>query len=122
MQKDIINEWVLQISCIVTNTFESQVSKFSQLQVLVDQYLDFLYENKVWLTIKQGSWQLVVEKFSTQNSMDAKHILQVGNQAVQLWIIWEVCYLGLFREFPVGMRIVSPDLSDLMQVIVGHLK
>ena len=91
MQKDILVQGVLQVSCIVTNTFESQVSKFSQLQVLIDHYLDFLHDERIWLTIKQWSGQLVVEKFSTQTSVDAKRVLQVGNQAVQLWIIWEVC-------------------------------
>ena len=122
MQKDIQKQGVLQISCIVTSTFESQVNKILELQSLIDKFIDYLEENKISLTIKLGSGQLVVEQFFTQSLEEAKRVLQVGNQAVQLWIIWEVCYLGLFREFPVGMRISSPDFSDLMHVIVEHLR
>jgi hypothetical protein len=87
MQKDIQKQGVLQISCIVTSTFESQVNKILELQSLIDKFIDYLEENKISLTIKLGSGQLVVEQFFTQSLEEAKRVLQVGNQAVQLWII-----------------------------------
>ena len=120
--EEIDKQELLIIKYVVTDLFESQVTQFSDLQ---DTYQDFLIQiqNKnIHINGLLGNGSLVVENFLPINSRENNlGKLSVGNQSMQIRIVGKNTYVGIFRETPIGLKIASPDLADLRQIMIEQM-
>lgn len=122
MIHSIVAQGVLVIKCTVTTIFASQVTKFEDLQMMYDGFIDHLVSNHISLQWHIGSGSLIVESMNPVITLDQMKTIAVGNQSIQLRVIGEITYIWLFRQYPVGIKLRSPDMSDLLQTMMEFLK
>lgn len=122
MMQAISSQGVLVIKCTITTIFASQVTRFTDLQVMYDEFVDYLDTHHISLQGHIGSGSLIVETMNPVMTLDQMKTISVGNQSIQLRIIGEITYIWLFRQFPIGIKLRSPDMSDLMQTMMEFMK
>lgn len=117
----IDSQWLLAIKCCITMNFYSQVTQFADLQKLAHRWIDSLTMRHIDVSGYLWSWVLVTESMSPLDLTTLSQI-SIGNQSVQLRIIWEYMYVWLFREMPFALKMRSPDLADLMQTMIQWMQ
>jgi hypothetical protein len=122
MEQSIQSQQVLVIKCTITTIFASQVTRFADLQVMYDDFIGYLRNSKISVAGHIGSGSLIVESMNHITNIDQIESIAVGNQSVQLRVIGEYLYIGLFRQIPVGIKLRSPDMSDLIQTMMGFMR
>lgn len=121
IERSIVEQWVIIINACFTSNFHSHVDKFQELQWYYDTLIQFIEKNKIQLSGSLWLGTLITEKMHIIRSTEDLTDHSIGNQSVQLWIIWEYVYLGMFRELPIGLKIKSPDMSDLLQTLLSFI-
>ncbi len=122
MMQSIQSQDILIVKSTITTIFASQVTRFADLQVMYDEFIHYLENKHIALQGHIGSGSLIVETMNPLQSLTQMKTIAVGNQSIQLRIIGEITYIGLFREFPVGIKLRSPDMSDLLQTMMEFVK
>lgn len=118
MMQSILLQKIVVIKCTITTIFASQVTRFKDLQTMYDEFIGYLKDKHITLQGHIGSWSLIIESMNPIITLDQMKTIAVGNQSIQLWIIGEITYIWLFRQFPVGIKLKSPDMSDLLQTMI----
>ena len=123
MLDEIEKQELLIIKYIVTDLFESQVTKLFELQDAYQNFLNKIKNKNIHIDGLLGNGSLVIEKFLPIDSTgDALETLSIGNQSMQVRIVGNHSYVGIFRETPIGIKITSPDLADLRQIMIEHMR
>lgn len=122
MMQSIQSQDILVVKSTITTIFASQVTKFADLQVMYDEFIHYLEDRHIALQGHIGSWSLIVESMNPLQSLAQMKTIAVGNQSIQLWVIGEITYIWLFRQFPIGIKLRSPDMSDLLQTMMEFMR
>lgn len=93
MMQSMLSQHVLVIKCTITTIFASQVTKFEDLQMMYDDFIDYLEDNHISLQGHIGSGSLIVESMNPVMTLDQMKTIAVGNQSIQLWVIGEITYI-----------------------------
>ena len=120
MINEIAEQNVLMITSMITHLFDSHVTQFRTLH---DRYQEFLEQlTNVWVHKQTivGNGSLVIESFAKMTSRQAWVV--VWNQSIQLWIVGDCLYIGLFREIPYGLKMKSLDMVNLLQSMIDKLQ
>ncbi len=112
---------LLVVNCTITSTFVSSVTRFLDIQKMYNEFVSYLDEQHIVVHWKIWSGSLVIENMSSILDKRQLDLISVGNQSIQLWIIWEITYIWFFRELPVGIKIDSLDMADLLQTMIWFI-
>ena len=121
MKQYIVQEKILVIKFFGSDIFPSQVDRFQVPEKQYHTFLEFLDQQDIAIQSYIGEWRLTVENIQHTLSVDYLKQLPVGNQSAQLRVVWSIVYMWLFREYPIGLKIQSPDMADMMHVILEHV-
>ncbi len=122
MLQHIESQSLLVVQCTLTTLFSSQVTKYIDLQKLYNQFLADLHHRDIVVQWHIGSGWLIVESMCHVDTVDYLSSVSVGHQSVQLWIVWDITYIWLFRQLPIGIKLRSPDMADLLQTMMHFMK
>jgi len=122
MVQSIEIQGVLVIKCTITTIFDSQVTRFNDLQLMYNEFIATIESKNINIAGHIGSGSLIVESMNTFKTIDHIKNISVWNQSIQLRVIGEITYIGLFRQFPIGIKLRSPDMSDLLQTMMEFMK
>jgi len=117
----ILQKWYLVIKCFASNTIESQSQSSSHLSTLAPEFFTFLKEHAINTEIYLGNWILTLEH--VLKSYDKKILpeLPAWNAAVHLFLVWETLYITIFKAVPIGIKIESPELADIIHFLFKQL-
>lgn len=122
MIQSIETQWVLIIKCTITTIFDSQVTRFNDLQSMFDHFITTIDSKRINIVGYIGSGSLIVESMNPIQNTNHIKTISVWNQSIQLWVIGEITYIGLFRQLPIGIKLRSPDMSDLLQTMMEFMR
>ena len=117
-----INDKLLIIKFFATNTFESQVSVNKTLK---DYYEDlFIRLQKKKVSIDAFLWNgiLIMEHISKTTNIQNLPQLPAWNSTINIFIVWWVVYIIIFKEVPFGIKIDSKDLANVMHFMFEKLQ
>jgi DNA-binding MarR family transcriptional regulator len=112
---------LLVIKCFASNTIESQSQSPHQLITSAPRFIDFLNTHNIHIETHLGNGVLTLEH--VLKTFDKKTIgeLPAGNAAVHLFIVWHTLYITIFKSVPLGIKIESPELADIMHFLLKQV-
>jgi hypothetical protein len=121
MVTTITSQEVIIVKCCMSTLFASQVTRFADIQIMYDEFVDTLRQRKIHLQGFVGTGSLIVETMHRIDKIEHIQSIAIGNQSIQLRIVGEYMYIGLLRQFPIGIKLRSPDMSDLLQTMMEFM-
>lgn len=120
MRKHILREHILVLKFYGSDVFASEVDRFADIEESYQLFLSFLEEKKLWVHAYIGEWVLTVEGITHAQHIERLQTLPIGNQSAQMRVVWTVMYIWLFKAYPIWFKIQSPDIANMMHVILEH--
>lgn len=116
-----INNYIC-IKLFASNTFESQANIHSDIKKYSKNFFNSLKENKITVETYLGNWIITMEKISRTIDFMNLYKLPASNSAVNIYIVWKIVYIIIFKEIYFGIKIDSEDLAHTMHFIFENIK
>lgn len=116
----IMNQWIINIQFCFTDLFVSQVESYKYISDLYIDFLQKLQSEKIHIESILWQWTLLVESYHHINYDKLSHI-SIWNQSIQMRIVGQSTFIGLFRDVPIAYQIQSSDTADLFASLLHHV-
>lgn len=101
--------------------FSFILSNQCSLEVAVHTPRDFfsqLQKQSIALQSYLADGSLTMEHLTYLESIKSLGNLPAGNNAINIFIIWKVFYLIIFKEQPIGIKLESPEPARAMHFLL----
>jgi hypothetical protein len=109
---------IKQISFFWSKTLESLATSTESLGQKWKLFFHNLKVNNIHLEWFEGTGILLLEQVLSGISNDEIQSLPTGSNALQVIIIWPHLYHIFYRREPVMLKITSPEMAELMRVLL----
>lgn len=108
----------LVIKMFASNTLESQSTSQQSLRDYAKWFLDKI--DSIWVRIEAYLGNGIMMLESLIKTFESKELttLPAGNAAINLFIVWSVVYLLIYKQTPFGLKIESEELADVFHFLL----
>lgn len=110
----IIDQWLKMIRIFSTNTLESQIGN-NHLGNYADTLLKFIKDNQIATEIHLGNGVMLLEQMLVSYDSNLISSLPASQSSLTICIIWDITYILLFKHQAAGIKIESPELSEVLK-------
>lgn len=114
MIQQIDKQQLKMIRIFSTNTLESQVEQIT-LEYYASPFIQFLSTQRIHTEIHLANGILLLEHMSIDHEIEILRSLPAGQNSLMIIIIWNISYILLFKHQPAGIKIESPELSEVLK-------
>lgn len=122
MQTAIIQEQVLSIAVFGTHTFQEQITSHETVSSISEELNKFLIEKKITITNYIAEWWLVMEHIRQYPWIEKLWDLPAWDNAINIFIIWKIVYVVIYKWTPVWLKINSPELAWALHFVLRQTK
>lgn len=119
---NIYSHWYISIKLFASNTFESQIEVDPDVRKYDNDFFEKLKLNKITVDTYLGNWLITMEHISKTIDINSLKNLPAGNSAINIYIVWKIVYIIIFKDIPFGIKIDSEDLAYAMHFIFEKMK
>jgi sugar-specific transcriptional regulator TrmB len=120
--ENVLKKWLIQIKLFASNTFESQTNLQNELKIQSNKFYLKLKEKSINIETFLWNWILIMENISKTTQIDSLSDLPASNSAVNIFLVWDIIYIMIFKENPFCIKIDSEDLGNTMHFLFDNLK
>ncbi len=117
----IKNSGYLVIKCFASNTIESQSQSSRQLNEIVPFFFSFIQKKQVRVETLLWNWVLTLENTLKTYDLNTLWSLPWWNNAVHMFVVWELFYIAIFKDVPIWIKIESPEVADIMHFLLKQM-
>lgn len=120
--ENISKKWYIQIKLFASNTFESQTSLQNEIKIQSNKFYSKLKD--IWVNVETflWNWIMIMENISKTTQIDSLNELPASNSAVNIFLVWKIIYIMIFKENPFCIKIDSEDLAYTMHFLFDNLR
>ncbi len=108
------------IRCFATNTLESQTGS-KMFGSYAQHLLEYFDNHQIGVELYLGNGILLLEHMIKTYDKNLLYHLPAGQNSLMITIIWSVVYIMLFKQQPVGIKIESQELSDVINFLLKQV-
>ena len=124
--EDIIQEiekkWYISIKFFASNLAYSAWWDKGKLKNYSDDFFNILKNKKIFLDTFLWNWVMLMESIWKAINYEQIENLPASNSAINIYIVWEVMYIMIFKEIPFGIKIESSELSNTLHFLFENVK
>ena len=117
MMQEIITQKLLTLTFFGTNTFQEQLASDKQIDYYIAPFVDFITQSNIRVHTVIAQWGLILEKLESYADLTSLIHLPAGNSAVNIWIIWDIVYVIIYKDHPIGIKLHSPELARSLSFV-----
>lgn len=119
---NVTNNWYISIKLFSTNTLEAQNSLKLEIKENREALFKKLKNNKV--TIETYLWNGIstMEEIVKITNIENLYNLPASNSAINIFIVWKVTYIIIYKKNPFWIKLDSEDLAWAMHFIFDKIK
>lgn len=115
MHDDIINTTLknsyISIRLFASNTVDSQVSISNNLKESSIFLFNKLKENNISIETFLWNWIMLMENITKTYDIWIIEKLPASNSAINIYLVWDIIYIIIFKDSPFWIKIESEDLA-----------
>lgn len=115
MHDDIINTTLknsyISIRLFASNTVDSQVSISNNLKESSISLFNKLKENNISIETFLWNWIMLMENITKTYDIWIIEKLPASNSAINIYLVWDIIYIIIFKDSPFWIKIESEDLA-----------
>jgi len=120
MMDQIIKQWIILVKCFASNTLESQ-SHSHELQEIAWAFIKSLEKNSIHVQLHLGNGILTLEQVMKTDNPEILKKLPAGNSSVNIFLVWKMMYVMIYKQIPFGLKVESEELTDVMHFLLKSL-
>lgn len=126
LYKDILenieNNNYISVKLFATNTFESQIDISNKLKKENISFYKELKNRRINVDAYIWNWMAVMEEIWLTTNLDNLVDLPVWNSAVNIFVVWTVVYIIIFKETDIWIKLDSEQLADSLHFILENVR
>ena len=126
MHEDILETTLqkkyISIRLFASNTIDSQISISDDMKQSSLSLFEKLRDQKIAIETYLGNGVMLMESISKTFDTDAISRIPASNSAVNIYLVWEVIYIIIFKNSPFGIKIESDDLANTLHFLFDKIE
>lgn len=114
----LIKKELLVIKMFWSNTFDSQSNSTINLSDYAWDFLEKLSNIWIYIDAYLWNWILILESIFKTNNFDNIWNLPADNASINLFIVWDIIYITIFKQVPFGLKIESMELANILHFLL----
>lgn len=114
----------ISIKLFASNTIESQSFWVKKMSDFWDDLFEKLKNKKVSIDTFIWNWMEIMENINIKTEINLENLkdLPAWNSSINIFVVWQIVYLIIFKETPFWIKIESEDFAQSMHFILENLK
>lgn len=108
----------LVIKLFASNTLESQSRSWESLKDYAKEFFEKIDKYGIVIDAVLGNGILLLENVVQTSDSDELSKLPAWSSVTNIFVVWSVVYLIIFKEAPVGIKIESEEMSDVLHFLL----
>lgn len=125
MHKDIFETTLknkyISIRLFASNTVDSQVSLAQNLKTSTIDLFKKLRDNKINIETFLWNWIMLMENISKTYDIEIIEKLPASNSAINIFLVWNIIYIIIFKDSPFWIKIESEDLAYTFHFLFDNI-
>lgn len=126
MHEDIYNTTLknkyISIRLFASNTLDSQVSISGEMKQSSIELFKKLEKSKISIETFLWNGIMLMENISKTFDIDKIEKLPASNSAINIYLVWNIIYIIIFKDSPFGIKIESEDLSYTLHFLFDKIE
>jgi len=118
MYNNILSNHYIMIKMFASNTLESQSTSPHNLHDYSQAFFDKLKWE--WVSVEAYLWNgiLMFENILKTYDVQELETLPAGNSTINIFILWNIVYIVIFKQVPFGLKIESEELASVLHFLL----
>lgn len=125
MHNDIIEttlkNWYISIRLFASNTIDSQVQVADNLKESSINLFKELKNKKINIETYLWNWIMLMENISKTYDIWIIEKLPASNSAINIYLVWSIIYIIIFKDSPFWIKIESEDLAYTFHFLFDNI-
>ena len=126
MHEDILQTTLqkkyISIRLFASNTIDSQISISDDMKQSSVRLFEKLKDNQIAIETYLWNGVMLMESISKTFDTDAISKIPASNSAVNMYLVWEVIYIIIFKNSPFWIKIESDDLANTLHFLFDKIE
>jgi len=126
LYEDIFQEtvwkWYISIKMFASNTIMSQAWINENKNNYTRDFFEKMNSNKIHVETFLWNWLWIMESLWKTNNIDELSNLPAANSSIQIFLVWKIVYILIFKEVPYWIKFNSEDLARALHFLFENLK
>jgi len=118
IKNTILSQQLLALVVFGTHTFQEQITSYDTVSTFAQDLGSFLQENKVSITNYIAEWGLIMEEIRQYPGIERLWDLPAGDNAINIFVVWQVVYVVIYKWQPVWLKITSPEFARALHFVL----
>lgn len=119
--EEIASKWYISIKFFASNLAYSAGWDTWVLKDYSKDFFETLKHKKIYLDTFLWNGIMLMESIWKAVDFSTLENLPASNSAINIFIVWEVIYIMIFKEIPFGIKIESSELSNTMHFLFENV-
>lgn len=111
----------ISIRLFASNTVDSQVSLAQNLKTSTIDLFKKLKDNKINIETFLWNWIMLMENISKTYDIEIIEKLPASNSAINIFLVWNIIYIIIFKDSPFWIKIESEDLAYTFHFLFDNI-
>ncbi len=111
----------MSIKFFASNLVYSAWSANRQLKKSSEDFFDTLAKNKIHIDTFLGNGIMLMESIWKTVHVDEMKSLPADNSSINIFIVWKILYIIIFKDIPIAIKIESPELAETLHFLFENV-
>lgn len=112
----------ISIKLFASNIIDSQVTIPSNLKKSIIDLFKNLKQNNISIETFLWNWVMIMENITKTYDIEIMERLPASNSAINIFIVWNIIYIIIFKESSFWIKIESEDLAYTMHFLFDKIQ
>lgn len=126
IHEDILKECLknnyISIRLFASNTVDSQVTISKDMKDSSVELFKKLEKNKINIETYLWNWIMLMENITKTFDIKTIEKLPASNSAVNIYLVWNIIYIIIFKDSPFAIKIESEDLAFTLHFLFDKIE
>ena len=117
-----LEKWYISVRLFASNTVDSQVTIWEEMKKSSLELFKNLGKEKISIETYLWNGIMLMENISKTFDIDTISKIPASNSAVNIYLVWDVIYIIIFKDSPFGIKIESDDLANTLHFLFDKVE
>lgn len=118
IQNTILSQELLALIVFGTHTFQEQIVSHDTVTTFAGDLASFLTEHNIAITNYIAEGGLIMEQIRQYPWIERLWDLPAGDNAINIFVVWQVVYVVIYKGQPVWLKISSPEFARALHFVL----
>ncbi len=120
--ENIIKNNYLSIKMFASNILDSHIYSKSNISDYNSNFFEKIKKKNIHIDVSLGNWNLIMERVTKNVWLDSIENLPATDSAINIFVVWTVVYIIIFKSSPFAIRMESEEFADSLYFMMDNLK